>query len=259
MPPRQAISTISSCEEVADGIFLLKFQSRSLADNAEPGQFINVRIQDGDGLLLRRPFSISRVDGEIVEILFNVIGKGTRILTTRKPGDDLDIIGPLGKPFNYHGKYETAILIGGGLGVAPLPFLTRKLRESGKKVVTFLGARSALQLFADNLQDVHISTDDGSKGYRGTVVDLIKEFFRVNKMDDSRIFGCGPNQMLKALGDVAENLSIECELSLEGDMACGIGLCQGCPVERRQGNKKYALVCTEGPTFNSKEIVIESL
>jgi dihydroorotate dehydrogenase electron transfer subunit len=103
---------------------------------------------------------------------------------------------------------------------------------------------------------VHTSTDDGSRGFHGTVVDALKHYLSENKPVKPKIFGCGPTRMLKALAELADSAGIDCELSLEGDMACGMGICQGCPVERTDGKKKYSLVCVEGPTFNSHDIVL---
>lgn len=254
MPVIQETATIVSCNEVADGIFLLQFRSNHLAVTAQPGQFINVNMQRGSGMLLRRPFSISRIEGDIVEILFNVIGKGTKYLSSLHPGDDIDYLGPLGKPFGYNDDFKNAILVGGGLGVAPLPLLTQRLREVGKSISTFLGSRSAHQLILKNLENVHIATDDGSRGFHGTVIDQLRDGIEKKKIDSAKIFGCGPTPMLRSLSKFAEDFGFECEISLEGDMACGIGLCQGCPVELKAGTKKYSLVCSEGPSFNSQEV-----
>ncbi len=242
--------------EVADGIFVVKLRSRQVTEHAAPGQFINIRCGDGCLPLLRRPFSISRVEDDVLELMFNVVGQGTRTLASRKPGDLVDVLGPLGVPFGISGDYETALLVGGGLGAAPLPFLTDHLLRSNKRVHTFLGARTGKQLAERYLIDVHLSSDDGSRGYHGTVVDCLKRYLTENKPVRRKIFGCGPTPMMKALAEFADTVGIECELSLEGDMACGMGICQGCPVEKKDGKKKYALVCVEGPAFNSQDIIL---
>jgi dihydroorotate dehydrogenase electron transfer subunit len=254
--PAQSLNEVLETREVAEGIFVLRFRSSHVSAEAAPGQFVNIRCGDGCLPLLRRPFSISRVDGDVIELMFNVVGHGTRMLASKRPGDMLDVLGPLGKPFGIEGSFGTALLVGGGLGTAPFPFLTDALRRAGKMLVTFVGARTARQISTDFLSEVHIATDDGSRGFHGTVVALLKSRLGKQPIPGAKIFGCGPTRMLEALSKTAEELSLECELSLEGDMACGMGLCQGCPVERSHGEKKYALVCTEGPTFDSKEIVL---
>ncbi|MBI3005040.1 MAG: dihydroorotate dehydrogenase electron transfer subunit [Ignavibacteriales bacterium] len=250
----QELAPVSERTEVADGIFLLRFTSAHIAHTAQPGQFVNIRPVAGLSPLLRRPFSVCRVEKNDVEIVFNVAGAGTRILALKRPGDELDVLGPLGSPFGFGEDFETAIMVAGGLGIAPFPFLTQNLR--GRKVETFVGAGTAGKLWLEHLQAVHIATDDGSKGFHGNVVALLEEFLGSKNLENSKIYGCGPTRMLQALSDLAKMNDLQCELSLEGDMACGIGICQGCPVERVNGKKKYALVCTDGPTFNCNDIVL---
>jgi dihydroorotate dehydrogenase electron transfer subunit len=199
---------------------------------------------------------VSRVEGRIVEILFNVVGVGTSILASKRPGDTLDLLGPLGKPFNIRDDFETALLVAGGVGVAPFPLLTDWLMRAGKQIVTFLGARSVYQLSRAYVTNLHVATEDGSEGFQGTVVELLERYLDSHPVVQPKIFGCGPTNMLRALSVVAQRRAIACELSLEGEMACGIGLCQGCPVERADGAAKYALVCKEGPTFNCEEIIL---
>ena len=247
---------VSFQDEITGGVVVVRFRSHEIASSAMPGQFVNIRCGEGCLPLLRRPMSISRIIGDEVELLFSVVGQGTRMLAAKRPGDTLDVVGPLGVPFGFKGTYTTALLVGGGVGVAPFPFLSAMLAGEGKKIITFLGAKTAALLTPQNLKNVKLATDDGTQGYHGTVVELLENHLQNHDIVKPKMFGCGPTKMLKALTRVAEKTGIECELSLEGDMACGIGLCQGCPIERREGKKKYALVCTEGPTFNSKDIVL---
>lgn len=253
----QRIATVVSREEVASGIHVLALECPDIARHVRPGQFVNVRVPDGPpGALLRRPFSVSRMEGDIIELLFNVVGAGTRSMASRRVGDGLDILGPLGKPFGTGSDFSTAIIVGGGLGVAPLPFLLNELCAHGKAVETILGARTAGQLVRRHLVPAIVATDDGSEGWRGTVVDLLEDRLQRHIPERPKIFACGPTPMLKALGSMAVRRGIECELSLEGDMACGIGICQGCPVETVGGKRKYALVCTDGPTFHAQDVVL---
>jgi dihydroorotate dehydrogenase electron transfer subunit len=250
----QELARVETQTEIAEGIYSLRFRSGAIASRARPGQFVNVLLRDGHAPLLRRPFSISSVSGETVTLVYNIIGRGTRMMATKRPGDDLDVLGPLGQPFRVDDSFRIAIIVAGGLGVAPFPYLTEALEQAGKTIRTYLGARTAAQIVPAGLRDVRVATDDGSAGYRGTVVALLEEDLRKDPGEGMKIFSCGPTPMMKALGVLAEREAIPCEVSLEGDMACGIGLCQGCPVERRDGDKKYALVCVDGPTFRSSEI-----
>jgi dihydroorotate dehydrogenase electron transfer subunit len=252
----QTSALVTDCREILEGIFLLSFRSPEIARGSAPGQFVNIRCSNGCLPLLRRTFSISRVEGDSVELMFNVVGQGTTLLSKMKAGDDLDVLGPLGSPFRIQGNFDTAILVGGGLGVAPFPFLTEALLREKKNVQTIIGARSSGQLVERHLLNVQVATDDGSIGFRGTVIDLLKTLVPQRLAKDSKIFGCGPTKMLSTLSEFAREKGIDCELSLEGDMACGMGLCQGCPVERVDGKKKYSLVCVEGPTFNSNDIIL---
>ncbi len=246
---------ITSNREIAEGVFLLTFDSEEIARSARPGQFLNIRPADQwSPLLLRRPFSISRVVGKSIELLYNVVGKGTKLLGSLCPEDSLDIVGPLGKSFRFEDEFRTAVIVAGGLGIAPFPFLTDYLEKRNVDILTFIGSRTEFNIKSLHLANVHYATDDGSCGFRGSVVESLASYLAKQPLTGAKIFACGPTKMMAALSVLAEARGINCELSLEGDMACGIGICQGCPVERNNGEKKYALVCTDGPTFNSKDI-----
>lgn len=248
-----ALCPIASLENVGSQIYVLGFRSPNLSANIEPGQFVNIKVDDSRSPLLRRPFSVYRVISDVVQIIFNVVGTGTRILSEKRPGEMLDVIGPLGRPFAVKSRYETALLVAGGLGVAPLPMITDAI--GGKRdIATFLGARTKNQLVCTSLTNVHIATDDGSEGFHGTVVDLLRQELSRYRFPNPRMFACGPNAMLNSLNKLAAEYGIPCEVSLESAMACGIGICQGCPVARVGQEKKYSLVCKEGPVFDSQTI-----
>ncbi|MEX1274877.1 MAG: dihydroorotate dehydrogenase electron transfer subunit [Bacteroidota bacterium] len=254
--PLQQVAPVLSNIQIAEGIFLLTLESKEIAQLARPGQFVNIRSTDGSLPFLRRPFSISHVHEDSIDLMFNIVGQGTRMMASRRVGDTLDVLGPLGKPFGYEAHFETAILVGGGLGVAPFPLLTRYLKKHAKKITTFLGGRTSRHIVSTNLENIQIATDDGSSGFHGTVVSSLESYWGSHALPGPKIFGCGPTPMLRALSETAQKLHIACELSLEGDMACGVGLCQGCPVETTKGERKYALVCVEGPTFNCNDIIL---
>ena len=253
----QQLCPVQSCYEVASKTFLLRFNSMEIAASSQPGQFVNVLVAEtGEGQFLRRPFSISRIEENSIELIFHVIGIGTHILSRKRVGDWIDVIGPLGQPFHRDAEYDTALLVAGGIGIAPFPFLTNDLLKRGKRIETFVGYRNSGQVFTDHLQNVRIATDDGSNGFHGNVVQLLESSFVQNNFGKSKIFACGPTVMLKALTEFAKQKNICCEMSLEGQMACGFGICQGCAVERSEGATKYALVCKDGPAFLSTEVIL---
>ncbi|MGK9477214.1 dihydroorotate dehydrogenase electron transfer subunit [Melioribacter sp. OK-6-Me] len=247
------LSTVESLERLNKNTFLLKVKAPQLATAIKPGQFCNIKVSDTDYPLLRRPFSVCYTDGDIVYFMFDIHGEGTRMLAEKKSGDQLDILGPLGNGFNTAGDYEVAVLIGGGIGVAPFPLLIKHLED--KEILTFVGARNSEQLIKWGMRNLLVATDDGSEGFNGNVIACFQS--EVKKLENKkiRIFGCGPNPMLRALQKVAEK-KYDCQLSIESAMACGFGICQGCPVKKSEG-EGYYLVCKDGPVFNSDQIVIE--
>jgi dihydroorotate dehydrogenase electron transfer subunit len=243
--------------ELSGTIRIVSFHCPDIARETRAGQFLSIRVSAAGDLLLRRPFSVYRTEADTVEIIFQVVGKGTTVLAARRPGEFLDVLGPLGVPFGLESDdFSAALLVGGGLGVAPLPMATAALRRNGRAVVTFLGARSADQIVDDHLENLQVATDDGSRGMRGTVVQLLDRWLDEHPVAVPKIFACGPNAMLRALAAMALRRGITCEVSLEGPMACGFGICQGCPVELAGGERKYALMCTDGPVFDTRRITI---
>lgn len=247
---------VESVVETAPNIHVLTMSAPHIAPDVRAGRFLNIRTSDSWTPLLRRPFSVYRRRGDQLGIIFNVVGLGTKLLAEARPGTTLDVLGPLGNAFGVEGEFDEALLVAGGLGVAPLPVLTAELTAAGKPFHTFLGARNSSQVVADHLQNVHVATDDGSSGHRGTVVDLLRSWMAGAPDRRRKIFACGPTPMLRALSAFAAERSVPCELSLESPMACGIGICQGCPVELRDGPKKYALICKEGTVFDSRSVVL---
>jgi dihydroorotate dehydrogenase electron transfer subunit len=246
---------IHSNKEIARDTFAMRFHAPDLAPLCRPGQFLNVLVDDHFDPMLRRQYSVSDADAEYCEILYSVVGKGTAILARLRHDDRIGVYGPLGNSFGYEREFDTALIVAGGIGVAPFPFLTKCLRDRGRKIETFVGARSTGRLVSHNLENVHPATDDGSFGFRGTVVDCLSSFLETHRVVNPRIFACGPNVMLHATQQFALHHGIPCELSLESEMACGVGICQGCPIERTSGDRRYALVCTDGPCFDAGDIV----
>ncbi|HTR81005.1 MAG TPA: dihydroorotate dehydrogenase electron transfer subunit [Bacteroidota bacterium] len=251
----QECSAVHSVEEIASNIFQLSFRSPSISRDVKPGQFVNVKVGNGIVPLLRRPFSIFSAEGNILSIIFNVVGLGTKLLSEKKPGEDLDVLGPLGSgvfPLD-DASYETALLVAGGLGVAPLPFLTSRV-PTAKKIYSFIGARTSAQLVKKGLRNIQSATDDGSEGIHGTVVTLLQSFTAQHRIESPRIYACGPTPMMRAVKEFAFEHKIPCFFALECEMACGIGLCQGCPVEMTNSGKKFSLVCKDGPVFEASTV-----
>jgi len=241
--------------EIENQIFLLKVYSPEITSNIKPGQFLNVRVSQSLYPLLRRPFSVCDVDGEYFYLMFNVFGEGTKILSRKGKGETIDVIGPLGNGFNLEGDYDNAIIVAGGLGAAPFPFFTRMI-NSRKEILSFIGGRTSRDIIIYGMKNISVATDDGSLGFKGTVIDLLRENIEKLKNQKVKIFSCGPNAMLRALKTFALENNFDCEVSTECAMACGFGICQGCPIESTEHPEKYLLVCKDGPVFNVKDVVI---
>jgi dihydroorotate dehydrogenase electron transfer subunit len=255
--------------QVAPGHFKMIFDSPEISREASPGQFIHVRVNEELDPLLRRPFSIHRAGDGSIEILCKIRGKATEILSGRKSGEFLDVIGPLGKGFplpeiSRKDGVSCAILVAGGFGVAPLVFLAEKLREFKVKepkikIIALVGARTKNHILCEkeliNLcDDVKIATDDGSCGYRGIVTDLLKDLLVTIDCRLSTLYASGPNFMLQEIKGIAKIFKILSFGSLEENIACGLGGCFGCAVKTTEG---YRRVCKDGPVFNLEEIVWE--
>ncbi|MBN1449273.1 MAG: dihydroorotate dehydrogenase electron transfer subunit, partial [Bacteroidetes bacterium] len=147
---------VTANEQVAEETFALRFHSPELAAQLKPGQFLNILVSEAVEPLLRRPYSISRVFGDECEILFSLLGKGTHILAGKRPGDTIGVLGPLGNTFGYEKSFGTAVIVAGGIGVAPFPHLTETLRQRGTPILTFLGARSAARVVTRGLENVQL-------------------------------------------------------------------------------------------------------
>jgi dihydroorotate dehydrogenase electron transfer subunit len=242
------------------------FVSGRIARAAECGQFVNIKVAEGElEPLLRRPFSIHRVAGDSVEILYEVVGRGSSILAERRPGEYLDIIGPLGNTFDWRAPSaaRTPVLVAGGMGVAPLAFLAQEIaglnpaKIKGRRLSVFIGARTREHIlcekeFRDLGFDIDIATDDGSRGFKGRVTGLLEERLKSGGRECAVIYACGPKPMLKALSEVSRKYKIPAQLSLEAHMACGFGACLGCVVDTING---YRRVCKDGPVFAADEVI----
>lgn len=253
-------SPIVELSEIQKGIFLQKIKSPEIAEKIFPGQFLNIKVNEGIMPLLRRPFSICDVEDDNIFLMFNIYGEGTKILSCKKQGELINILGPLGKGFNYEQDFELAVFIAGGLGVAPFPYLARKLKNK-KDVISFIGGRTKSEVIKYNMPNYSVATEDGSEGFHGNVVQLFENEIKNYSDKKLKIFSCGPNPMLKALSQSVKKLTdsgfqIQCEISTESAMACGFGICQGCPIQDANNPENYYLICKDGPVFNVNDIVL---
>lgn len=235
-------------------IGIIRLECSEIAGEAYPGQFVMIRVRDSFDPLLRRPFSINAVhDSKYLDIVYRVVGKGTGILSSAQESESLDIVGPLGHGFELQ-KSGQAILLGGGMGVAPLHFLAQKISQLGRKGLLLLGARSKKEVFCvDQFErlgfEVMVATEDGSLGVKGIITDLITPELVDEK---SAGYACGPYAMLRAVAQLAREKNLPCQVSLESSMACGIGACLGCVAKMNDGS--FLRVCVEGPVFDAGRV-----
>ncbi len=243
---------VEEVTEIQPGIFILKVKSFQIASVAKPGQFCNIKVNNSLTPFLRRPFSICDVEEDVISFQFNLVGEGTKVLSTKEKGDLLNIIGPLGIGFNYSENFENAIIVAGGIGAAPFPFLISNLANN-VNVSSFIGGKSKKDLIKYKLKNIVVSTDDGSEGFNGNVVQLLES--EIHKYDKSKtkIFACGPNAMLRALSKFTIEKGFNCEISTESVMACGFGICQGCNIEGVNSDR-FLLVCKDGPVFKAEDV-----
>jgi dihydroorotate dehydrogenase electron transfer subunit len=255
---------VSSKETLQENIFKLTLSSPFISKRAKPGNFVHIRVDSTDNTLLRRAFSIHAVDKhkKSFDILFRVVGKGTEILSTVNPGETLDVLGPIGNNFSLPRKGNEIMLVAGGMGIAPLWFLLSHIRDRGydPSRITFLyGARTKGELlYLEKFKKLKVRliliTDDGSKGEKGLVTDSFLREIKKTKQDHSNLFvySCGPEMMLAKMSELAKELDLFCQISMETHMACGVGACWGCAVKSSDGT--YRRVCADGPVFDAREV-----
>lgn len=239
-------------EKIGTGIYSMWIRTEQVAEHAKAGQFVSVYCNDGSRLL-PRPISICEINKEekTLRLVYRVAGKGTGEFSAMKAGETLHIVGPLGNGFPK--KEKKAFLIGGGIGIPPMLQLAKEL-DCEKQIV--LGYRDELFLL-DEFQkqgEVYLATEDGSTGTKGNVLDAI----RANALTADVIYACGPTPMLRALKTYAAENGIECWISMEERMACGIGACLACVCKSKEkdahSNVNNKRICKEGPVFLAEEV-----
>ena len=268
-------------EEIGPQRYKMVLSAPQIGDQAKPGQFIHVRVSKSFPPLLRRPFSIHRVQGQNIEILYKIVGKGTEILSRKKKEEYLDILGPLGKGYRlpqkrgqvqYSGgspttpaKMSDIILVAGGTGVASLLFLAESISVSNPElsILVLIGAKNREELMCEGDFTrlgcrVEVATENGTRGYKGLVSGLLEKFLPFSgDRPEPMVFACGPSEMLKRIGNISKKHRFPCQVSLEERLGCGVGACLGCVVKARGSNYTYKRVCKDGPVFDVGELIWE--
>jgi len=266
--PTQEKCRILDHQKVGPRHYQLTLVSQYISSHAAPGQFVQVKCSDSNDPLLRRPISFHQINPEhdTFSLLYEVVGKGSELLTKYFVGEELDVLGPLGTGFTIEPAKKVHILVGGGMGVAPLSALAETLKGPGTRgqvpgknaIYILLGAKNKecvqcegeLKEAADQ---VVVSTDHGKKGLISDILlDLLDNTLAPGTWPLATIYACGPRPMLKAIAAIAAQKQIDCQLSMEERLACGIGACKGCAVKTISG---YKMVCKDGPVFDSREVV----
>ncbi len=238
-------------EELCKDHYLLKIKADDIISS--PGQFVNIKISEMTDPLLRRPFSIHNHENGMIEIVFRVVGKGTKILRELERPEAVDVLGPFGRGFSPI-KNGSTLLIGGGVGNAPLYYLAKKLKANGNRVVYLYGSKSKDLVFLhDKFQSASdefiLATDDGSLGKKGMITEYARELLNNSSFD--HVYSCGPEVMQKTVVQLMKGKASPVEVSLEKNFGCGFGVCYGCTLETEDGLKR---TCVDGPVFDGRII-----
>lgn len=261
----QQNAEVLSYKKMGDEYHLLTLVAPEIAESARPGQFVNLRPPADRSFILRRPFSIYRVNrrgdwAATIEVLFDIRGGGTAALAALRPHDIVDVIGPVGRPFTLPTGKHSCLLVGGGVGAVPLFFLAEELTALGKRVDFLCGAATSSRLV--NTIDAKrlgatsaFSTDDGSDGHHGLVTELLSD--TIERCGTEVIYACGPNAMLAAVTRIGLRYEVPTQVCLEALMGCGYGVCMTCvqPVWNKQGTEiQHVRTCVDGPVFNGARV-----
>ncbi len=254
------------------GLYHMGLKCPEIASQVQPGQFLMVRVQEGLDPLLRRPFAVHRLCREdspaSFEMLYRVVGRGTRLLTQMQAASSLDLLGPLGRGFLPPARDGFVLMVAGGIGIAPLPFLADTLVKSGLRgpLVLWFGGKCAADLVCvQHFQNlgfaVELVTEDGSSGRQGMVTEHLEMWLAHQDEAPEVIYSCGPYPMQQMVAKMASRLGIPSQLSMEALMGCGVGACLSCSLKCQASEGRqdpyYASVCQEGPVFPGERIVWE--
>ena len=282
---------IVSNERLSKYCWRMTLEGFPLASEIKPGQFINIKILEGNDPLFRRPFSVFRhrqsSDGySLIDVVYEVVGRGTRIMSYLEPGDELDVIGPLGHGFEWNRDKKVHVIIGGGIGCAGLFLLGEELSQAvdeyGLELYTILDFKRKDRLILEEdfitlKGKVLVSTHDGSYGYHGYVTEMLRDYIEGGKISpDCALYACGPELMYKALAPICKQYHISTQISIERHMMCGLGACLSCVCKVNKSSVLkyrdlktshiqfvpekefgYALTCKDGPVFHIDEMMFD--
>ncbi len=251
--------------QLSERIYLMGIYAPQTANSIKPGQFVHITVDNTTGHILRRPFSVMAADPEtgIIDILYQVVGSLTEVMTAWEEGHVLSMISPIGRGWRYPAGTEHALLVGGGIGAAPLFMLCKDLVSRGIRTDVVLGAvtadalvcRARYESLASDILRLSYATDDGTLGRAGFCTSLVEDALAAMELSDvsyDYIAVCGPEPLMRSVANMAEAANVFCEASLERRMACGVGACLSCIVETRGGRRR---ACVDGPVFETKEIL----
>ena len=251
-------TNVISNEKIAPDHFVMEVGTKWLSKKSSPGQFVMVKVSGIEtDPLLRIPLGIHETTNKGIKILYKVVGEATELLSLKRKGDIIDVMGPVGNSFDLKlvDKNTRVFIVAGGHGIAPLYGLVKKL-TSKKRIEVFSGACSRKHvIYSKRIRTLgvkyHVATDDGSCGLKGYVTELVEGSLKKHKTERIIIFACGPRPMLAELARITKKYKVPAQFSLDAYMACGTGACQGCAVRTKDG---YKLVCKDGPVFRADEI-----
>lgn len=277
--PYNLTAAVERQDDLGAGYHLLTLAAPEVAREIRAGQFVMIGLTDIDQMLIRRPFSVAMVSpaprgGEptSVSLLYRVVGRGTTLFSRLQPGDELALLGPLGRGFwlpdpaleGEAGDETELLLVAGGIGNAIFPLLLQELGTRAARTTLFFGGRTRhdltlLDWFERAAGRVVTATEDGSLGHRGFVTEPLAAHLDAGPDRRRLVMACGPHAMLRAVAALCLDRGVPCQVAMEETMACGFGVCLGCVVEKRQPESdfdRFVRVCTEGPVFDAREIVL---
>ncbi len=255
------MGTVLSKEEIAENIFQAVIHSPKISNDSKAGQFINILPDLKWPNVMRRPMSIASQDNGKISIIYKVFGYGTELISNWRKNQKVDIIGPLGNWWNDY-EEKVPVLIGGGVGIAPIINLHNDLISKSIEHYLIMGARTKSEHFISHAPEnnIYLATDLDNYGVKGNVINAFENFYEKLDKAKIKIFSCGPPGMMNAVKNYSIEKNISCDLALETIMACGVGICQGCTVTLENNSneasyrEKFALACLDGPIFNAKDI-----
>ena len=272
-------SIVLENRDLSNGVWLLRLQDAVLAPKMSPGCFVMLRCGTDLAPVLRRPFSVQRTAGDTFDILYRVVGEGTALMTAMRPGQRVDVLGPMGNSFTMPDPGQEAILLGGGVGIPPMVALADALEDAGhREWSAFVGVSSTRDAgcwigFDERWPDdrrVRRSTMDGSVGFEGHVVAAWQDAMArgATSRTGARVYACGPMVMLRAVQSAAAELELACEVSVETMMGCGMGACMSCVIENADAvdpalrakmspYDRWLLACRQGPVFPAGRVVLQ--